>query len=151
MVIEVDDEVFFIVVKNYIWVVMSELCGLEYNYKKIIIVGGGNIGECLCDVLEGCYQVKIIECSIECCIFLVEKFNKIIVICGNVLDQDLLFEESVEDMDIFIVVINDDEVNIMLLMFVKWLGVCKVMMLINNLVYVDLVQGGDIDIVILLQ
>src|SRR5690606_19344366 len=35
-VIEADDEVFFIAAKNHIRAVMSELRGLEHNYKKII-------------------------------------------------------------------------------------------------------------------
>ncbi|MCK5789979.1 MAG: Trk system potassium transporter TrkA, partial [Ketobacter sp.] len=43
---------------------------------------------------------------------------------------------------------NDDEANIMSSMLAKRLGARKVMTLINNPAYVDLVQGGDIDIAI---
>jgi len=147
-IIEADDEVFFIAAKNHIRAVMSELRGLEHNYKKIIIAGGGNIGERLCDALEGRYQVKIIERNTDRCTFLAEKLNKTIVIRGNASDQDLLLEESVEDTDVFIAVTNDDEANIMSSMLAKRLGARKVMALINNPAYVDLVQGGDIDIAI---
>ncbi len=147
-IIEADDEVFFIAAKNHIRAVMSELRGLEHNYKKIIIAGGGNIGERLCEALESRYQVKIIERNQERCGFLAEKLNKTIVIRGNASDQDLLLEESVEDTDIFIAVTNDDEANIMSSMLAKRLGARKVMTLINNPAYVDLVQGGDIDIAI---
>jgi len=147
-IIEADDEVFFIAAKNHIRAVMSELRGLEHNYKKIIIAGGGNIGERLCEALESRYQVKIIERNPERCSFLAEKLNKTIVIRGNASDQDLLLEESVEDTDIFIAVTNDDEANIMSSMLAKRLGARKVMALINNPAYVDLVQGGDIDIAI---
>lgn len=147
-VIEADDEVFFIAAKNHIRAVMSELRGLEHGYKKIIIAGGGNIGERLCESLESRYQVKIIERNSERCNWLAEKLNKTIVIRGNASDQDLLLEESVEDTDMFIAVTNDDEANIMSSMLAKRLGARKVMALINNPAYVDLVQGGDIDIAI---
>ena len=147
-VIEADDEVFFIAAKNHIRAVMSELRGLEHNYKKILIAGGGNIGERLCDALENRYQVKIIERNPNRCAFLAEKLNKTVVIRGNASDQDLLLEENIEDTDIFLAVTNDDEANIMSSMLAKRLGARKVMTLINNPAYVDLVQGGDIDIAI---
>ena len=147
-VIEADDEVFFIAAKNHIRAVMSELRGLEHNYKKILIAGGGNIGERLCDALENRYQVKIIERNPGRCAFLAEKLNKTVVIRGNASDQDLLLEESIEETDIFLAVTNDDEANIMSSMLAKRLGARKVMTLINNPAYVDLVQGGDIDIAI---
>ncbi|MCG8535439.1 MAG: Trk system potassium transporter TrkA, partial [Pseudomonadales bacterium] len=88
------------------------------------------------------------ERNIGRCQFLAEKLSKTIVIKGNASDQDLLLEENVEDTDIFIAVTNDDEANIMSSMLAKRLGARKVMTLINNPAYVDLVQGGDIDIAI---
>ncbi len=147
-IIEADDEVFFIAARNHIRAVMSELRGLEHNYKKIIIAGGGNIGERLCEAIEGRYQVKLIERNIERCNYLAEKLAKTIVIKGNASDQDLLLEENVEDADVFLAVTNDDEANIMSSMLAKRLGSRKVMTLINNPAYIDLVQGGDIDIAI---
>src|SRR5690606_33265387 len=60
-------------------------------------------------------------------------------------------EESIEDTDVFLALTNDDEANIMSSMLAKRLGARKVMTLINNPAYVDLVQGGDIDIAISLQ
>lgn len=43
--IHVDDEVFFIAAKADISKVMSELRHLEKPYKRIMIAGGGNIGQ----------------------------------------------------------------------------------------------------------
>jgi len=57
-------------------------------------------------------------------------------------------EENIEDVDIFCAITNDDEANIMSSMLAKRLGARKVMTLINNPAYVDLVQGGEIDIAI---
>lgn len=146
--IEADDEVFFIAARNHIRAVMSELRGLEHNYKRVIIAGGGNIGERLCQAIEKRYQVKIIERNLPRCELLSTRLSKTIVICGNASDQNRLLEENVEETDVFLAVTNDDEANIMSSMLAKRLGARKVMTLINNPAYVDLVQGGDIDIAI---
>ena len=44
-VIEADDEVFFIAAKANIRAVMSEMRRLDESYKRIVIAGGGQIGE----------------------------------------------------------------------------------------------------------
>jgi len=59
-----------------------------------------------------------------------------------------LQEENIEDTDVFLALTNDDEANIMSSLLAKRLGAKKVMTLINNPAYVDLVQGGEIDIAI---
>lgn len=146
--IEVDDEVFFIAARNHIRAVMSELRRLEHNYKRVIIAGGGNIGQRLAEAIEGRYQVKIIEHNPSRCKLLSEHLNRTVILQGNASDQDLLLEENIENTDVFIALTNDDEANIMSSMLAKRLGARKVMTLINNPAYVDLVQGGDIDIAI---
>lgn len=147
-VIEADDEVFFIAAKNDIRAVMSELRRLESSYKRMIIAGGGNIGSRLAAQLEKHYSVKIIEYSEQRCQQLSEELDDTIVLYGSASDQDLLLEENIEDTDVFLALTNDDEANIMSSMLAKRLGARKVMCLINNPAYVDLVQGGEIDIAI---
>ncbi|WP_027329808.1 Trk system potassium transporter TrkA [Marinimicrobium agarilyticum] len=147
-VIEADDEVFFIAAKNDIRAVMSELRRLETAYKRIIIAGGGNIGLRLAKKLEGKYNVRVLEHNKHRCGQLSEQLERSIVLQGNASDQDLLLEENIEDTDVFLALTNDDEANIMSSMLAKRLGARKVMALINNPAYVDLVQGGEIDIAI---
>ncbi|GLS24583.1 Trk system potassium transporter TrkA [Marinibactrum halimedae] len=147
-VIEADDEVFFIAAKHDIRAVMSELRKLERPYRRILIAGGGNIGARLARKLERTYAVKIIEFHRERCQQLAEQLGHTIVLHGSASDQDLLLEENIEDTDVFLAVTNDDEANIMSSMLAKRLGARKVMTLINNPAYVDLVQGGEIDIAI---
>ena len=60
----------------------------------------------------------------------------------------LLQEEGIADTDVFLALTNDDEANIMSSLLAKRLGARKVMCLISNPAYVDLVQGGEIDIAI---
>lgn len=147
-VIEADDEVFFIAARNDIRAVMGELRRLEVAYKRITIAGGGNIGLRLAKMLEGKYNVRIIEANKRRAIRLSEQLDRAIVIEGSASHKDLLMEESIEDTDVFLALTNDDEANIMSSMLAKRLGARKVMTLISNPAYVDVVQGGDIDIAI---
>ena len=147
-IIEAGDEVFFVAAKAHIRAVMSELRRLESPYQRLVIAGGGNIGQRLAKRLESHYSVKLIEYNLQRCQQLSEQLNKTIVLHGSASDQDLLLEENIEDTDVFLALTNDDEANIMSSMLAKRLGARKVMALINNPAYVDLVQGGDIDIAI---
>lgn len=147
-VIEADDEVFFIAARRDIRAVMSELRRLDRSYKRIIIAGGGNIGARLAGSIENDYQVKLIEHNLSRCNLLARDLNNTIVLHGSASDRDLLIEENIEDTDVFCALTNDDEANIMASMLAKRLGARTVMTLINNPAYVDLVQGGVIDIAI---
>ena len=77
-----------------------------------------------------------------------EQLDKTIVFCGDASDQELLSEEHIEQVDVFIAVTNDDEANIMAAMLAKRMGAQKTMVLIQRSAYVDLVQSGEIDIAI---
>ncbi|MEX1196455.1 MAG: Trk system potassium transporter TrkA [Pseudohongiellaceae bacterium] len=147
-VIEADDEVFFIAASNNIRAVIGELRRLDKPYKRLMIAGGGNIGARLAEAVERRYQTKIIEHSEKRCAYLSEHLNKSIVLNGESSDRNLLLEENIEDTDVFVALTNDDEANIMSCLLAKRLGARKVMALINNPAYVDLVQGGEIDIAI---
>lgn len=145
-VIEADDEVFFIADTKHIRAVMSELQKLESSYKRIMIAGGGLIGAGLAKRLEEKHNVKLIEYDAKRAQYLSTILDKTIVFQGDASDASLLAEENVEQVDAFIAVTNDDEANIMSAMLAKRMGAQKAMVLIQRSAYVDLVQGGDIDI-----
>lgn len=147
-VIEAGDEVFFIAARNDIRAVMSELRRLEHNYKRVVIAGGGNIGFRLARSIERRYNIKIIERSQARCEWLSGELQRTVVIQGMGTDRDRLIKANIQNTDVFCALTNDDEANIMSSLLAKRLGARKVMTLINNPAYVDLVQGHDIDIAI---
>ena len=147
-VIEAGDEVFFVAAQKDIRACMSELRRMDKPYKRLMIAGGGNIGMRLAESVEDRYQVKIIERNLERCSLISETLNNAIVLNGEASQRDLLIEENIADTDVFLALTNDDEANIMSSLLAKRLGAKKVMTLINNSAYVDLVQGGEIDIAI---
>ncbi|MFT7558383.1 MAG: trk system potassium uptake protein TrkA [Flavobacteriales bacterium] len=147
-VIEADDEVFFIAANKDIRAVVSELRRADRAYKRIIIAGGGNIGLRLAKMLEKNYSVKIIEANEQRCIELSEAVDQSIVLNGSASDRETLLGENIEDTDVFLSVTNSDEANIMSSMLAKRLGAHKVITLISNYAYIDLVQASDIDIAV---
>lgn len=147
--IESGDEVFFLASRKHIREVMAELANKEKPYRRIVIAGGGNIGFRVAQALEQDYQVKVIELDPDRCTFLAERLHKTIVLNGSSSDQDLLKEEGIETVDVFLALTNNDAANIISSMLAKRLQAGKVITLINNPVYVDLMQSsGDIDIAI---
>ena len=147
-VVEAGDEVFFIAAKKNVMPVMSELRRVDTRYKRLIIAGGGNIGERLASAVESRYNVKIIERSYDRCRTLSEQLRKAIVLHGSASDHELLAQENIEETDVFLALTNDDEANIMSSLLAKRMGAKKVVTLITNPAYVELVQGGEIDIAI---
>jgi trk system potassium uptake protein TrkA len=147
-VIEEGDEVFFIAAREHIPFVMKELRKGDKPYHRVIIAGGGNIGERLARKIENKFRTKIIETNIPRCDYLAEHLVSTTVLCGDSSNQDLLLEEGIEETEVYLSLTNNDEANIMSSLLAKRLGANKVMTLINNPAYVDLVQGGQIDVAI---
>ena len=145
-VIQDNDEIFFIAATENIRAVMKELRRGDKSVRRVMIVGGGNIGQRLAKNLEDDYEVKLIDHNKKSTARLAEALRHTLVLTGDATDEDLLLQENVEDMDVFCALTNDDEDNIMASLLAKRLGAKKVIALINRATYVDLLQGGEIDI-----
>jgi len=146
-VVEAGDEVFFIAARENIRAVMSEMRRIDKPYKKVMIAGGGNIGSILAWNIENRYQVKVIEQSYERCRLLSERLKRSIVLHGSASEPQLLASENIEATDVFCALTNNDESNIMMSMLAKRMGAKKVITLITNPAYAELV-GDEIDIAI---
>ena len=88
----------------------------EKTAKKILIVGGGNIGLILAKFLETNFEgarVKIIEKNKERAELIATELSSSIVVCGDALDEEILKEANIEETDTILALTNDDEDNIM--------------------------------------
>ncbi len=144
-----NDEVFFMAVPNDIPAIIEELKTTKIKpSKNIMIAGGGNIGFNLAKELEKQHQVKIIDRNISQARFIAETLDEAIIIHGDVADKSLLTEENIDEIDLFIAVTNSDEANIISGMLAKKLGVKRVLALVNNQSYIDLIHLNSIDVAI---
>lgn len=146
-VVEPEDEAFFIAASENIRAVTSELRKLDVPYKRVMIAGGGKIGASLAKQLEANYQVKVIELNYNRCRQLSEDLEESIVLNGSASDSKFLQQENIANTDVFCALTNNGESNIMMSMLAKRLGAKKVITLITNPAYAELV-GQEIDIAI---
>ena len=112
----VNDKAFVVVNATQINKTLSAFGHEEKKAKKILIVGGGNIGFNLAKNLENDSEgvrVKIIEKNKERAEFIANELNNTIVINGDGLDEDVLKEANIEEAETILSLTNDDEDNIM--------------------------------------
>ena len=145
-VVQAGDEVFFIAATQHIRTVMLELRHMDTPIKRVMIVGGGNIGRRLAKRLEKEYQVKLIEYDKEASARLAAELTNTLVLNGDGTDEKLMQQEHIGDIDVFCALTNDDENNIMSSLLAKQGGARKVIALINRSAYVGLMHRGSIDI-----
>ena len=145
-VIEAGDEVFLLAATEHIRPVLRELRRMQQPVKRIMIAGGGNIGARVAAALEANHEVKVIECSAQRAEVIATRFTDALVLCGEATDENVLAQENIDEMDMFLALTNDDEDNIMAASLAKRLGCKRVLALINRRAYADMVQGGPIDI-----
>lgn len=101
--------------------------------NEVMIVGGGRITYYLTNMLlELGMDVKIIEIKKDKCVNLVEKFPQATVIHGDGTDHELLLSESLEEMDAFIALTDNDEENVIISMFAQSHGVTHVLPKVNR-------------------
>ena len=112
----VDDKAFVVINASQINTTLSAFGHEEKMAKKILIVGGGNIGFNLAKNLEidsEGVRVKIIEKDKERAEFIANELNNTIVINGDGLDEEVLKEANIEEAETILSLTNDDEDNIM--------------------------------------
>ena len=112
----IDDKAFVVINASQIDQTLTAFGHQEKPAKKILIVGGGNIGFNLAKNLENNSEgirVKIVEKNKERAEFIANELNNTIVINGDGLDEDVLKEANIEEAETILSLTNDDEDNIM--------------------------------------
>ncbi len=147
--IEAGDEVFFLASTKHIRQVTKELRKEEHAVKRMMIVGGGNIGMRVAKGVSGYITPKIIEGNRARCHVLAQQLSgQALVLHGDSTDEELLAQENVGGMDLFLALTNDDENNIMSALLAKKMGARRVIALINRRAYAELMEGGRVDVAI---
>lgn len=147
--IDPGDEVFVLAATEHIRTVLDALSMRSQPVKRLMVAGGGKVGLRLAREIHDSYQIKIIEPIKARCDYLATELPpQVLVLHGDSTDEDLLGDENVDQMDLFIALTSDDEDNIMSCLLAKRLGARRVLAVINRRAYADLVQGTTIDIAI---
>lgn len=143
------DEVFVLAATEHIGQVLSAMHRKDRPVDRLMIAGGGKVGLRLARNLKDSCQIKLIERDRKRCDYLASQLSSsALVLHGDGADEDLLEEENVGDMDLFLALTSDDEDNIMSAMLAKRMGARRVLSLINRRAYADMMQGSTIDIAV---
>ncbi len=147
-VIEDGDEVFFLSRTADMRRVMEELRKADRPVKRIMIAGGSEFSYQLAKDLEGSYSVKLIEANGKRAHQLVSLLDKTLVLHGSENDSELLINEDIAHVDLFVAATGDDERNIIASLLSKKMGAHRVLALIHQGVYVSVLEDSKIDIVV---
>ena len=113
--------------------------------KKILIIGGGNIGLNLAKLLEKNFEdvrTKIIEKNKQRAEEIANELSSSIVINGDALDEEILKEANVEEAETVLALTNDDENNIMACVLAEKSGANKRTIAIVNKSNYSLLQSS---------
>ena len=120
--IKKNDKIYVIINSSQMVETLEAFGHNEKISKKILIVGGGNIGFNLAKNLEETLdsaRVKIVEKDKDRAEFLANELNNTIVINGNGLDEEVLIEANLEEAETVLALTNDDEDNLMVSVLVE--------------------------------
>jgi len=148
-IIQENDLVYAVTEANKILTITNYFKEKERRAQRVMILGGGEIAIELAQRFEKRnIKTKIIEHNEQRCLEIAEKLEKTIVLRGDGTDRELLEEENIKDVDVFITISESEQTNILVSLLAKRLGAKKVISLINNLSYTSLVSNIGVDVVI---
>ncbi len=145
------DEIYFIVSQTQTVAAMSAFGFADLATRRVIVMGGGNIGMTLvADIEENQPDVitRIIEKNQVRAEYVARHLKQTEVLCGDVLDAEVLSEANVQAAETIVAVTDDDKVNILASLLAKRNGARQALILLNNMAYSPLVTSLGIDAVI---
>jgi trk system potassium uptake protein TrkA len=121
---------------------------MDRPVERVMIAGGSDIGLRLAMALEKKFSVKLIEPDRERAKYITSRLEKTLVFNASESDSELLSEEGIDQIDLFVAATANDERNIIAALLAKRMGARRVVTLIHQSAYVDLLEDSKIDIVI---
>ncbi len=142
----VEDDKAYVIINSLQMVQTLEAFGHnEQIAKKLLIIGGGNIGFNLAKNLEKEFEearIKIIEKNKSRAEFIANELNNTIVINGDGLDENVLNEANIEEVETVLALTNDDEDNLMASVLVEKFSKDKRTMALINKPNYSLLQSS---------
>lgn len=146
-----EDEVYLLVPQKMLLHVVEVFGFSEQRSQRLLVLGGGNVGFCLCQEVEAYHptiSLMIVENNKDRAAFIANQLTRAVVLRGDALDTAVLQEANVKVSDKVVAVTSDDKVNILAALLAKNLGAKQSMALVNSSAYSNLIPSLGIDSVI---
>ncbi len=145
------DVVYFVTSTDHMHRSMSVFGHEEPEARRVIIIGGGNIGLYVAREIERHHvdvRCKVIEINESRAREIADQLTRTTVLLGDALERKLLEEAGAGDVETVVAVSNDDEVNILSSLLAKRLGAKRAITLVNSESYDPLVEDLGVDSVV---
>jgi trk system potassium uptake protein TrkA len=145
------DDVYLVADTGHLGRTMAAFGHEEKEARRVIIIGGGNIGLNLARAVEKNHpqvNLKVIEVDKRRAEVVAQVLQRTVVIHGDALDTEILEEANAATAETVIAVSNDDEVNILTSLLAKRYGCRRAVTLINKTSYGPLISNLGIDTVV---
>lgn len=147
----VGDEVFFVCETAHLARALPVFRQGESSPSRLVVVGGGNIGLRLAEILETQhpeFAFKLIEASPARAELVAQRLHRAVVLCGDGRSRDTLLEAGIDGAGAVVTVTNDDDINILAALLAKRLGCPRAMALVTRSDYELLTAEIGIDVAI---
>lgn len=129
--------------------ILKKLGLLSSRSRSVVILGGSKTAFYLADFLiKAGVDVKIIEKNKERCEVLAERLNDAVIINGNCMDMSLIASEGVENANGIVALMNNDEENILISLYLRKISNAKIITKINNESFGSIVDNLKLDSII---
>jgi len=142
------DHIYFITGKKDVENLLISIGKPQRKIKSIMFIGGNVISIQAAKKLEDIYKITIVEQDEKLCKLMVDELNNTLVIKGDPSNFELLKEEGLSQMDVFIAVTPNSETNIITSLMAETLGVYKTIALVENLDYTHISQNIGVNTMI---
>jgi len=145
------DEVYVVVDAQHVERTLAAFGHEEREARRIVIIGGGNIGLFLAQQIEQeqpSVNVKVVETNKSRAEVVARNLSHSVVLQGDILDPEIMEEANVSSSEAVIAVTNDDEINILSSLLAKRRGSRRAITLVNNNTYPPLTASLGIDVVV---
>ncbi len=117
--------------------------------KDVFLLGGGKVSFYLAQrLLKAGANVRIIERNLERCQELAEALHDAMIIHGDCMDQELLLSEGIENADGVAALMDYDEENILISLYIKEVSKAKIITKINNESFDNIIENLGLECVI---
>lgn len=148
-IIEAKDKIYYTAAQEELIKSFKRLNVLKKPIRNVLIIGGSAIAYYLVSRLKHRnINVKIIEKDMKRAQELSEQLPHATIIYGEGSDQELLYEEGIEETDAVITLSGVDEENIIISLFASQIGVPKVITKLNHYNYSNILKTINLDSVL---
>lgn len=143
-----NDHLYFLTQGDQLTQLLERTGKTHIKVENIMILGGSALAVQTAKALEDKYNITIVEQRKQRCKQLTQQLHNTLIIHGDTGNFELLKEEGIENMDVFLALTDNSETNILTSLMADELGVYKTIALVDNTYYTRISQNIGVDTMI---